>query len=130
VIGFALLSLVFVALAADEWSDPSDGGDRSESDRGALRSGLTLIAASLLSLGALWAAAAALDWPRDRVLWGGLGVFLGGMTILRPWWFWENYKARWLRGLLGDEPTAMIYLALAAVMVWVGLFTDWTFGRR
>jgi hypothetical protein len=52
------------------------------------------------------------------------------MTISRPWWFWENYKARWLRDAIGDGPTAVLYLALSAVMVWVGLYTDWTFGRR
>jgi hypothetical protein len=52
------------------------------------------------------------------------------MTLTRPWWFWESHKARWLRGLIGDEPTAGFYLAVAALMVWVGLFTEWTFGRR
>lgn len=74
--------------------------------------------------------AAEFGWPRDRTLWVGFGLFLAGMTVVRPWWFWENYKARWLRGLIGDAPTAGFYLAVAAVMLWVGLFTDWTFGRR
>jgi hypothetical protein len=31
---------------------------------------------------------------------------------------------------MGDEGTAFVYLALAGVMVWVGVYTDWTFGRR
>lgn len=35
-----------------------------------------------------------------------------------------------MRGAIGDEATAAVYLALAAVMVWVGLYTNWTFGRR
>jgi hypothetical protein len=52
------------------------------------------------------------------------------MTLLRPWWFWENYRARWLRNLIGDEATMLVYLGIAAIMVWVGLNTDWTFGRR
>jgi hypothetical protein len=52
------------------------------------------------------------------------------MTLTRPWWFWENWKARWLRGLIGDGATAVVYLALAAAMVLVGLSTDWHFGRR
>jgi hypothetical protein len=39
-------------------------------------------------------------------------------------------RARWLRELIGDEPTALLYLVVAGVMVWVGLFTDWTFGRH
>jgi hypothetical protein len=121
---------VFLALAADEWNDRAGAGDPPASDRGGLRGGLILFAVSLLSLGTLWLVAAELGWPRARVLWAGLGLFLAGMTLARPWWFWENYKARWLRDLIGDEPTAGIYLALAAVMIWVGLFTDWTFGRR
>jgi hypothetical protein len=52
------------------------------------------------------------------------------MTLARPWWFWENYRARWLRGLIGDEPTAGLYLVIAAAMIWVGLFTEWTFGPQ
>jgi hypothetical protein len=59
-----------------------------------------------------------------------VGGLLAVMTLTRPWWFWENWRARWLRDLIGDEGTAFVYLALAAVMVWVGLYTDWTFGRR
>ena len=129
-IGFAILSLVAGALAAVAWNERSDAGDRPDADRGALRGRLTLFAVSLLSLGTLWVAAAELGWPRDRVLWVGLGLFLAGMTVVRPWWFWENYRARWLRDLIGDESTAVIYLALAAFMIWVGFFTDWTFGRR
>jgi hypothetical protein len=130
VIGLAILSLVFVALAADEWSGRPRSPDRPASDRSELRGRLILFAVSLLSLATLWVAAAELGWRRDRALWVGLGFFLAGMTLVRPWWFWENYKARGLRGLIGDGPTAGIYLAVAAVMIWVGLFTNWTFGRR
>jgi hypothetical protein len=85
---------------------------------------------SLLSLAGLWLAADAFGWGRDRALWVGFGAFVGLATVARPWWFWENWKARWLRGLIGDEATAACYLLVAAVMVWVGLFTDWHFGRR
>jgi hypothetical protein len=130
VVGLAILSLVVAALAVDEWSDRSDPADRPATDRSALRGGAILLAVSLLCLGSLWFAAAELGWPRDRALWVGIGLFLAVMTLTRPWWFWESYKARWLRGLIGDETTAGIYLALAAAMVWVGLFTEWTFGRR
>lgn len=86
-------------------------------------------AVSALLLVALLALAAEAGWSRDRALWVGLGTFLALMTLTRPWWFWENWKARWLRGLIGDEATAVVYLALAAAMVWVGLHTGWTFGR-
>lgn len=114
----------------DEWSERSGPSDRPVGDRSALRGGLILIIVALLALGTLWIAAAEFGWPRDRALWVGIGLCLAVMTLTRPWWFWENYKARWLRRLIGDEPTAGIYLVLAAAMVWVGLFTEWTFGRR
>ena len=98
--------------------------------RSGLRGGIILLLVSAVSVGTLWIVAGELGWPRDRTLWVGVGLFLAAMTLTRPWWFWENYKARWLRGLIGDEPTAGIYLAVAAAMVWVGLFTEWTFGRQ
>jgi hypothetical protein len=60
---------------------------------------------------------------------GRAGYVPGSDALTRPWWFWENWKARWLRGLIGDEATTVVYLALAAAMVWVGLCTGWTFGR-
>ena len=128
VIGFAILSLVCAALAFDEWSERADPADQP-GDRSAIRGGAILAAVSLLALGSLWAASTEFGWPLNRSLWVGLGLFLAAMTIIRPWWFWESWKARWLRRLIGDEPTAGIYLALAAAMVWVGLFTEWAFGR-
>ena len=130
VVGLAILSLVVAALAVDEWSERSDSADRPAGDRSALRGGAILVAVSLLAIGSLWLVSTEFGWPRDRALWVGVGLFLAVMTLTRPWWFWESWKARWLRGRIGDEVTAGIYLALAAAMVWVGLFTEWTFGRR
>ena len=84
---------------------------------------------SLGWLGGLWVLADLFGWNRNRTLWLGFAGFLAAMTLVRPTWFWENYRARWLRGVVGDEGTALLYLLLAGAMVWVGLFTDWTFGR-
>lgn len=84
---------------------------------------------SSLSVAILWIGATEVGWPRHRTLWVGVGSFLAVMTLVRPWWFWDNHRARWLRGLIGDEPTAGLYLAVAAAMIWVGLFTEWSFGR-
>jgi hypothetical protein len=119
---------VFAALALDEWDDRPVAGDRPTPDRNAVRGGLILVAVTLLAIGSLWLAAAEFGWPRDRALWVGVGLFLAVMALTRPWWFWENRKACWLRRVVGDEPTAGIYLALAAAMVWLGLFAEWTFG--
>jgi hypothetical protein len=35
-----------------------------------------------------------------------------------------------VRGLVGDEGTALLYLLFAGLMIWIGLSTDWTFGGR
>jgi len=81
-------------------------------------------------VGSVLAVARIAGWNRDRAMWVAFGGFLGLMTILRPFWFWESYRARWLRNVIGDGATAAVYLAFAAIMVWIGLNTDWGFGRR
>lgn len=96
------------------------------SPRGGCWSHLIGIAFCLLAVATFYA----FGWPRDRALWLGLGTALGMLTLTRPLWFWEDYRARWLRGLIGDAGTALVYLTLAALMVWIGLETNWSFGRR
>ena len=131
VIAFALVSLICFVLAVRDWRDEAaDPPRRPDGGRSQGRGVLILSAVSLLALGALWLAAEHEHWGLDRALWIGFGGFVALATLFRPWWFWDNYKARWLRELIGDEATALFYLAVSAVMVWVGLFTDWRFGRQ
>jgi CDP-diglyceride synthetase len=129
-IAFALLSLLFAALAVNEWSDAADDDGPPRPGQSGAFGGLVLLLVTGLSFAILWMGANQLGWPRNRTLWVGLGAFLALMTLVRPWWFWENYRARWLRGLIGDDPTAGLYLVIAAAMIWVGLFTEWTFGPQ
>jgi len=130
-IAFALISLLFAVLAVNEWAEPpAERPGPDTPDRRGRAGGLILFVVSIFSAAALYVGAEVLGWPRDRTLWVGIGAMLALMTLARPWWFWENYRARWLRGLIGDEPTAGLYLALAAAMMWVGLFTEWTFGPQ
>jgi hypothetical protein len=79
---------------------------------------------------ALIASAAAFGWPRDRTLWVGIGTLLAVMTLSRPRWFWDNWKARMLRNLIGDAATAALYLAVAGAMIWIGRSGGWKFGRQ
>jgi hypothetical protein len=130
VIAFGLLSLALVAAAVREWSSRGEESERPALARSGGRGALILLGVSVAVIGSLVVAAPAAGWARDRALWVGVGGFLAVMTLTRPWWFWENWRARWLRNLIGEEGTAFVYLAVAAVMVWVGLFTNWTFGRR
>ena len=126
----AALSLVLFAVAAREWPWQRVESDPERAERAGWRGNLLLFVVSLASVGGLLVAAGVAGWNRDRALWVGIGTGFGLLTILRPWWFWGNYKARWLRELIGDGATMVIYLALAALMIWVGLHTDWPFGRR
>jgi hypothetical protein len=87
-------------------------------------------AGALVTVGALVASASVFGWSRDRTLWIGIGTLLALLTLSRPRWFWENRKARMLRNLIGNEATAVVYLVIAGAMMWIGLTTDWTFGRR
>ena len=119
---FGLVSLALLALAGAAWF-------RSD-ERSGLRGGLVLFAVLGAFIGGIWLVAGPMGWSVDRALWVGLGSMVGVLTLARPWWYWDNYRARWLRELIGDEATAAFYLLVAALMVWVGLFTDWTFGRR
>jgi len=130
-IAFAIVSLLCLVLAAREWSrSRAPATDQPAAPASAWSEGAILLVVSLAWLGGLWVMADLFGWNRDRALWLGFAGFLALMTVLRPTWFWENYRARWLRGVVGDEGTALLYLLLAGIMVWVGLFTDWTFGRR
>jgi hypothetical protein len=129
-IALGLLSLTLLAVAAGQWSSDRPVADDGAATRSPWRGNLILLGISVLLLGGLLLVAEELGWSRDRVLWIGMGNYLAFMTLIRPWWFWDNYRARWLRTAIGDGPTAFLYLAIAGVMVWLGVYTDWTFGRR
>lgn len=131
-IALTLLSLTLLIIAVRGWTSSRDQPATTSSTRAQRNwsGGLILFAVALVSVGALLAAAAVAGWPRDRTLWVGIGSFLALMTVSRPWWFWENWKARALRNVIGDAATMVVYLAVAGAMIWVGLATDWQFGGR
>ena len=129
-ITMALVSVVLLALAVGGWPGRDTEGESDSARRYGWRGNVLLFLISIGLVGSLWAVAAVVGWNRDRTLWVGLGAFLGLATLARPWWFWENYRARWLRNVIGDGATIMLYLAVAGMMVWVGLNTNLTFGRR
>jgi hypothetical protein len=124
----ALVSLTLFTFAATDLA-AGDTKPADERPRAGWRGGFVLLAVSFTVGSLLWFVSRLEGWSRDRVFWVGCGAFLGVLTLLRPWWFWENYKARWLRNAIGDEPTAIFYLVVSAICIWVGLNTDWTFGR-
>ncbi len=111
-----LLMSLLAGIAASIWASAAHSFGNQWSDE--------------LMLGTLLVTAAEGGWPRDRVLWVGLGAFLALIAFGSTLVVLGSWKARWLRNLIGDEATAMVYLALAGIMVWVGLFTNWTFGRH
>ncbi len=107
-IAFTVVSVISLGLAVREWGRSAAGSPPELSERSARRGGLILLVVSLLLVIMLWGLAQPFGWGRDRTLWVGFGIFLVVMTLTRPWWFWEHYKARWLRELIGDESTALI----------------------
>jgi hypothetical protein len=60
----------------------------------------------------------------DRLFWVALGIGVGWCTAKRPWWYWEHPKAKFLRNLIGDRATIVVYGLLAIGMIAVGLFTN------
>jgi hypothetical protein len=129
-IACALLSIVLLAATLKGWGSGQNEGEAQSSEQSGWRGGLVLFTVCLLVVASLWVIAADGGWPRDRTLWVGVGSFLAIMTLTRPWFFWENWKASSLRGVIGDDATILVYLAVAGAMVWVGLYTDWIFGRQ
>jgi hypothetical protein len=128
IIALSAVSVACLVAALRVWHEPSQ--DAAPPRRSEVQGNLILLGVSLLSVVVQLGAAHAGVGEENRMLWVGLGLGLTLMTVTRPWWFWENYKARWLRELIGDGATTAFYLLVAAAMVWVGLFTDWTFGRH
>ena len=126
----ALVSLTLIAFAASEGSAASRQIEESPPKRRGWRGPVTLLCVTMAVGGTLWVVAREEGWSPDRVIWAGGGALIAVLTLLRPWWFWENYRARWLRDTIGDEPTALLYLAVSAACLWVGFFTDGTFGGR
>ncbi len=129
-IGLALLTVVLLGLAAKDWLAPTTGKESDSVERSGCQGGLILFLVSILLVGAILVTADLAGWNRDRAMWISMGTFLAALTLARPWWFWENYRARWLRGIIGDEATAVLYILLAGTCLWVGLNTNWTFGRH
>ena len=61
----------------------------------------------------------ALRLDEDVVLGFSTSAALGALTIMRPWWFWQDHRARWARELIGDRATIVFYLLVAAVVAVV-----------
>ena len=70
-----------------------------------------------------WGLARVLDLQFDRVFLVVGGFLTLGGTWLRPWWFWEHPKALFLRRILGDSGTALVYTIIGMGMVYLGFFT-------
>jgi hypothetical protein len=57
----------------------------------------------------------------DRSVFIGLGVFSLACTWVRPWWYWEHPKALWLRDLIGDVATQVVYTLFALGFIAYGV---------
>ncbi len=50
-----------------------------------------------------------------------LGLALAALTIKRPTFFWESRRARFMRSIIGDKGTIILYLAIALFCVGSGI---------
>ena len=86
--------------------------------------GLTLAAFGFFCFGALGHLLQRSTGFDERRSWLiGVGGFLIVCAWLKPWWFWESPKARWLRSLIGDVPTMITYVLMGAGMILAGVLT-------
>src|SRR6185437_7716898 len=105
----------------------SELGPELQSDhRGpALRRGLFVASAGFLVFFAVAKAAQAYAAiPVERTFLVAMGTVLAWCTIQKPWWFWGHWKAHFLRSLIGDGATTVVYLLLAGCFFYLGLFGD------
>jgi hypothetical protein len=73
---------------------------------------------AMVSLSVLLARVLHLD--EDVVFFCFLGLVFGSLTLLRPWWFWDHPKAGFLRGIIGDRATIVVYSLFAIAFVALG----------
>jgi hypothetical protein len=57
---------------------------------------------------------------RDAVLTVALGLLLAILTLAKPWWFWQDLRVQFLRTIIGDVPTTIVYLGLATALIGFG----------
>ncbi len=120
---FAIVGAVilFLSILSPEHSDLSLA--RLDDHRGpTLRRGLLIATALFLVFAALARALAVYAGiSEDRTLVAGFGLALGWCTLRKPWWFWDHWKAGFVRGLIGDQATTIVYLVFAALLLYAAL---------
>jgi hypothetical protein len=87
---------------------------------GALEVAALFIAAMVGFIAGCVFLARVLRTDQDAVFAIALGLLLAVLTLARPWWFWSHPKALFLRAAIGDLPTTIVYLAVAAGLVVLG----------
>jgi hypothetical protein len=62
--------------------------------------------------------------PVERTVLVGFALGLAWVTARKPWWFWDHWKAHFLRRLIGDTATTVAYLAIAILLLYLGLLGE------
>ncbi|HTK55651.1 MAG TPA: hypothetical protein VL295_02425, partial [Gemmatimonadales bacterium] len=61
----------------------------------------------------------------ERIFYAALAIAIITATLIRPWWFWEHAKARFVRDIIGDHSTIVLYLLIAGGFGWWAVFRPW-----
>jgi hypothetical protein len=54
--------------------------------------------------------------------WAGTGILFLILTLRRPWWFWDHPKARFVRDIIGDRGTTVLYVGIALTLLGVSAY--------
>lgn len=61
----------------------------------------------------------------ERLGYVALAVGVATATLVRPRWFWDHAKARYVRDLIGDHATIVLYLLIAGGLGWLAVGRSW-----
>jgi uncharacterized membrane protein YecN with MAPEG domain len=50
-----------------------------------------------------------------------LGLVVAALTITRPSFYWESRRARFMRRIIGDRATVVLYLVIALICIGSGI---------
>lgn len=91
-----------------------------------------LVGSFVVGAAAIYGAFQLQEWsgfPMSRSVVAMLGAGIVAVTLARPFWFWEQPKARFMRDLVGDRVTFVVYIATGVIIFGLALFGVGDWGR-
>jgi len=61
-------------------------------------------------------------FAEGRTFLMSFGIFIAICTWRKPWWFWNHAKAKFLRDLIGDAATTLVYYGVSVASIGYGIW--------